>query len=79
MELGFQAARRASLSSVCLPLQRALLEAPTGLVRMSAFLRLATWDDTVLVSRMRPEGDRVRLICDIGGLASRPLSASPSG
>jgi AraC-like DNA-binding protein len=73
MELGFRAARRQSLARVSLPLRRALVAAPTGFARMRALLRLATWDDNVLVTRMRPEGDRVRVICDLDGLGRHPF------
>jgi AraC-like DNA-binding protein len=73
MELGFRASRRESVALVSLPLQRALLDAPTGLARMRALLRLATWDDNVLVTRMQPEGDRVRVICDLDGLGGHPF------
>jgi AraC-like DNA-binding protein len=73
MELGFRASQRESLTSVSLPLQRALLGAPTGFAKMRALLRLATWDDNVLVTGMQPEGDRVRVICDLEGLGGNPF------
>ena len=72
-DFSFRAAQRVSLASVSQPLQRAMLDAPTGFARMRALLRLATLDDSVLAIRMRPEGDRIRVICDLEGLGRNPF------
>jgi AraC-like DNA-binding protein len=50
-----------------------MLDAPTGFARMRALLRLATLDNSVLAIRMRPEGDRIRVICDLEGLGRNPF------
>lgn len=73
MDLGFRAARRASLASVSAPLRQALLDAPTGFARLRAVLRLAALDDSALAPRMWPEGDLVRVICDLRGLGDNPF------
>lgn len=73
MDLGFRASRRGTLASLSAPLRRAVLDAPTGFARMRALLRLATLDDSVLATRMQPEGDQVRMICDLEGLGGNPF------
>ena len=73
MDLGFRAARRASLACVSAPLRRALLDAPTGFARLRAVLRLAALDDSALAPRMQAEGDLVRVICDLQGLGGNPF------
>lgn len=73
MDLGFRASRRGSLASLSAPLRDAILDAPTGFARMQALLRLATLDDSALATRMQPEGDQVRVICDLEGLGGNPF------
>ena len=73
MDLGFRASRRGSLASLSKPLRHALLDAPTGYARMRALLRLATLDDSVVATQIRPEGDQVRVICDLVGLHGNPF------
>jgi len=73
MDLGFRASRRGSLASLSAPLRHAILDAPTGFARMRALLRLATLDDSALATRMQPEGDQVRVICDLEGLGRNPF------
>lgn len=73
MDLGFRAARRATLASLSVPLRQALLDAPTGFARMRALLRLAALDDSVLAPRMQLEGDQVRVVCDLHGLGGNPF------
>lgn len=73
MDLGFRAARRGSLASLSRPLQRAILDAPTGFARMQAFHRYASREDNVLSIRMQPEGDQIRVISDMEGFASNPF------
>lgn len=72
MDFGFRAAQRGSLATLSQPLQRALAQAPTGFARMGALLRLASLDDNVLAIRSQPEGNRLRVICDLRGLAGNP-------
>ncbi len=73
MDLGFRASRRGSLASLSAALRHAVLDAPTGFARMRALVRLAALDDSVLAPRMQPEGDRVRVICDLEGLGGNPF------
>lgn len=73
MELGFRAGRRGSLASLAQPLQRAIVNAPTGLHRLQTFLRFASDDDNVLATGMGPEGDCVRVYCDTAGFERDPL------
>lgn len=72
MDFSFRAAQRGSLASLSRPLQRGIMDAPTGFARMQALLRLAILDDSVLAIRMQPEGDQVRMICDLRGLGRNP-------
>ncbi|WP_424753251.1 helix-turn-helix transcriptional regulator [Methylobacterium sp.] len=73
MDFGFRASRRGTLASLSAPLRHAVLDAPTGFARMRALLRLATLDDSALATRMQPEGDQVRVICDLEGLCRNPF------
>lgn len=73
MDLGFRASRREAPSSLSRPLQRAILDAPTGLERIRAVLRLATREDNGLVTGMRREGDGLRVICDLEGFGGHPV------
>jgi AraC-like DNA-binding protein len=73
MDLGFRAAERATMASLSVPLQRALLDAPTGFARMRAVLRLAVLEDSVLAPRMQLEGDQIRVVCDLQGLGGNPF------
>ena len=50
-----------------------ILDAPTGFARMRALLRLAKLDDSVLAPWMQPEGDQVRVVCDLEGLGYNPF------
>ena len=73
MDLGFRASRRGSLASLsaaapaCGPRRADRFRPDAGAVRLAAL------DDSVLAPRMQPEGDRVRVICDLEGLGGNPF------
>lgn len=63
-ELGFLAASRSSLATLCTPLRQAILDAPSGLARVRAFQRLAKEENCSLSVQPWREGDDVRVICN---------------
>lgn len=72
MEFGFRSARRGSLASLAAPVQRAILDAPTGRARLQALSRCASLEDNVLSLRMQAEGDRIRVISAFSGYTNNP-------
>lgn len=72
MELGFLAAQRATLEGLRPEFQRAILDAPSGLGLLHAFLRHRKGEDTAAFSAVWPEGASVRVVCDQPGLERSP-------
>ncbi|MDS9470258.1 helix-turn-helix domain-containing protein [Paracoccus sp. MBLB3053] len=64
MEFGYRAAMRQSLATMGSEFRRALLDSPTGLVRMRTFLSAAVREDSSLSTRSWRERDHVRLVCN---------------
>ncbi len=73
MELGFLAAGKATLASLRPAQQAALLGAQTGLMRLAALAAIARTEDSALDMRIQPDGDDLRIICTMEGLASHPF------
>jgi AraC-like DNA-binding protein len=74
MELGLLAAQRASLSSLRLAQQAAIMTAQTGLRRLEALAALSRFEDSALAISIRREGDNVRVTCAMEGFAHHPLA-----
>ncbi len=68
MELGFLAGQRATLEALRPEFQRAILNAPSGLALLQAFLFHRKGEDTAAFSAVYPEGGSLRVICDQPGL-----------
>ncbi|MDS9469631.1 AraC family transcriptional regulator [Paracoccus sp. MBLB3053] len=64
MEFGYRAAMRQSLATMSPEFRGALLDAPTGLVRMRTCLSAAMREDSSLSTRSWREGNSVRLVCN---------------
>ena len=73
MELGFLAARSASLASLKPAHQAAIIGAQTGFNRLRALLRIANIEDSGFRATIREETDQVRVCCDVDGLKSHPF------
>jgi AraC-like DNA-binding protein len=73
MELGFLAAGKATLASMRLAQQAALMGAPTGLMRLAALAAIARTEDSALDMRIQSEGDELRVICIMEGLGRHPF------
>lgn len=72
MELGLIGAQASSLSSLRPIQQAAIMTAQTGLTRLESLAALSRFEDSVLEMTLRPEGDDVRVICDMKGLGRHP-------
>lgn len=68
MELGFLAGQRATLEVLRPEFQRALLNAPSGLALLQAFLLHRKGEDTSAFSAVYPEGASLRVVCDQPGI-----------
>jgi AraC-like DNA-binding protein len=73
MELGFLAARAASLGSLHAEVQRALIGAPTGLSRIEALSDRVHQESSAVRIDIRREGIDWRVVCDIQGFQKSPL------
>jgi AraC-like DNA-binding protein len=71
-ELGFMGAARSSLSTFGADLQRALLNAVNGRMRLDAFLRLVPTEQSALVVQLRQESQGLRVICDLDSFRGHP-------
>lgn len=67
MELGLLAAQRASLTSLRLGHQAAVMAAQTGLKRLQALAAISQYEDSALEMSIRHEADNVRVTCDLAG------------
>jgi AraC-like DNA-binding protein len=74
MELGFEAAKKASLASLRPAQQAAILGAQTGLMRLTALAAIARTEDSALDMRIAPAGDDIRVICTMEGLDRHPFA-----
>lgn len=68
MELGFLAGQRATLEGLRPELQCAILNAPSGLALLQAFLLHRKGEDTSAFSAVYPEGGSLRVVCDQPGI-----------
>ena len=73
MELGFLGAQQASFASLKLSHQLAIVAAPTGLRRLTAFFDKSHREDNLLRTSMRKEAEQVRVICDMDQLDRHPF------
>ena len=73
MELGFEAAKKASLAFLRPAQQAALMGAQTGLMRLAALAAIARTEDSALDMRIQPEGDDLRVISTMEGLGRHPF------
>jgi AraC-like DNA-binding protein len=72
-ELGFMGAARSSLSTYGSELQRGLLNAVNGRMRLDAFLRLVPTEQSALVVQLRQEPQGLRVICDLEAFRGHPV------
>ncbi len=76
-DLGFMAAERSSLATFSPRLQAAILNAPSGLTRLDAFLELAPIEQSEVTVRLDREAAGLRVICDLEAFRRHPaLGAS---
>jgi AraC-like DNA-binding protein len=73
MELGFLAARKASLTSLKPSHSAEIMVAQTCLRRLEAFFRISVLEDSCLLTGFRVEGDRVRVFCDNADMGRHPF------
>ncbi|WP_139840108.1 AraC family transcriptional regulator [Pseudoruegeria sp. SK021] len=73
MELGFRAARTASLASLKPSHQAAIIGGQTGLDRIKALLCVARLEDSDFRGTLRAEGDQVRVFCGTAQLERHPF------
>lgn len=72
-ELGFRAAQQASLQALRPQFQTALAMAPTGLMRLRAFVRFAASEDSALHASLRREGQQLRIFVDMERMRTHPF------
>lgn len=75
-ELGFLGAARSSLSTFGPGLQRAVLNAVNGRMRLNAFLRFVPTEQSALVVTVRKEPQAIRVACDLDGFRAHPALAA---
>lgn len=72
MELGFVAAKRATLGGLRTEFQQALITAPGGLARLQAFFHYGRKEDTGVRTGFVMEGESVRILCETPGFERHP-------
>ena len=72
IELGFLAARRASLATFSHAVRTAILAAPTGSARVAALARMARRENSAVRVHVRREGADVRIVADLVGFRDDP-------
>ena len=73
MELGFLAARRASMASLKPAHQAMIIGAQTGFTRLKALLHIAHLEDNSFRAGFRLEADQLRVFCDTAFLGRHPF------
>jgi len=73
MELGFIAGRSVSLGTLDPEVQRAVIGAPTGFARVAAVSGHLHRENSTQKRYICPEGENVRVICDMLGFQSNPF------
>ena len=73
MELGFLAGRAASLGTLHSDLQRAVIAAPTGLLRIEALSDHVHRENSAVKIDIRREGADRRVICEVLGFQNSPF------
>jgi AraC-like DNA-binding protein len=72
-ELGFMGATRSSLSTFSAGLQRAVLNAVNGRMRLDAFLRLVPTEQSALSVQVWQEPHGLRVVCDLEPFRGHPV------
>lgn len=75
MRLGFIGAQTLTLEDLRPECRLAILNAPSGYLRMEAMLRLISLEDGALRSSVVEEAGRLRIRCDLAGFACSPALA----